>query len=58
MKRRDLIRQLKDAGCVLKRHGHLHDLYTNPSTGRSAPVPRHAEIADTLCKVIKKQLGV
>jgi hypothetical protein len=33
-------------------------MYRNPSTGRSAPVPRHTEIKDTLCKAIRKQLGL
>jgi hypothetical protein len=25
---------------------------------RSAPVPRHTEIPDTLCKLIERQLGI
>lgn len=58
MKREALLRELKDAGCVAKRHGKRHDLYTNPQNGRSAPVPRHTEIANTLCGVIRKQLGI
>lgn len=58
MKREALLRELKDAGCVLKRHGKRHDLYTNPRNGRNAPVPRHTEIANTLCEVIRKQLGI
>ena len=58
MKRAAFLRELKDASCVLKRHGKRHDLYTNLQNGRSAPVPRHTEIANTLCQVIRKQLGV
>jgi len=58
LKRRDLIRELTDAGCVLKRHGHSHDIYFNPATRRSAPVPRHSEIPDSLADLIKRQLGV
>ena len=58
MKRAALLRELGDAGCVLKRHGKRHALYTNPHNGRSAPVPRHTEIANTLCEVIRKQLGI
>lgn len=54
MKRRDLIAELQGAGCRLARH----DVYENPSNGRKAPVPRHAEIKDTLCDLIRKQLGV
>jgi len=41
MKRRDLIRELTDAGCYLKKHGKRHDLFVNPKNGRKAPVPRH-----------------
>lgn len=40
------------------RHGSNHNLYMNPSTGRKAPIPRHQEIKDTLCALIRKQLGL
>src|SRR4030067_894759 len=33
MKRKDLIKQLTSAGCILLRHGQRHDLYINPKTG-------------------------
>lgn len=52
MKRRDFIRELEEAGCVLKRHGSRHDIYSNPANGRQAPVPRHREIKDSLCRLI------
>ena len=58
MKRRDLIRELVAAGCYLKRRGKRHDIYTNPRNGRSAPVPRHVEIKDSLCDLIREQLGI
>jgi mRNA interferase HicA len=58
MKRGDVIRQLNQAGCVLKRNGKAHDIYQNPRTGKSAPVPRHNEIKNTLVAQIKKQLGI
>ncbi len=58
MKRRELVRELVAVGCYLKRRGKRHDLYTNPKTGRSAPVPRHTEIKDSLCDLIRKQLGL
>ena len=58
MKRHALIRELVNAGCYLQRHGKKHDLYANPQTGRKAPVPRHQEFADSLCYLIKKQLGL
>ena len=56
MKRGAFIRELVDKGCYLKRHGGRHDIYVNPKNGRKAPVPRHSEIRESLCKVIKKQL--
>jgi mRNA interferase HicA len=58
MKRQALVRELEAAGCVLLRHGKRHDLYRNTSNGRQAPVPRHREIADTLCAIIRRQLGL
>ena len=56
MKRQEFIRELEKAGCYLKRHGKKHDIYVNPKNGKKAPVPRHAEIKNTLCEVIRKQL--
>jgi mRNA interferase HicA len=58
MKRRDLVRELEAAGCVLHRHGKRHDIYRNPDNGQQAPVPRHREIPDTLCVLIRRQLGL
>lgn len=58
MKRRDLVRQLEAAGCEFVRHGRRHDLYRNPVTGAQTAVPRHREVAETLCEAIRKQLGV
>ena len=58
MKRKELIKELEKAGCYLKRHGAKHDIYVNPKNGKKAPVPRHAEIKNTLCELIKKQLGL
>ena len=58
MKRKEFIEELVKAGCYLKRHGSKHDIYINPKNGRKAPVPRHAEIKNTLVELIKKQLGL
>lgn len=58
MKRQELIQELERTGCILKRHGKRHDVYFNPTNGRTAPVPRHREISDSLCRVIRRQLGV
>ena len=58
MKRQAFIKELEQAGCVFVRHGGRHDMYRNPANGQQAPVPRHREIAGTLCEVIRKQLGL
>jgi len=58
LKRYDFIKELVSAGCYLKRHGSKHDIYVNPINGKKAPVPRHNEIKDSLCELIRKQLGI
>jgi len=56
MKRRDLIVLLEQAGCVLIRHGAKHDIYHNPNTGKTEPVPRHRDINERLAEKIIKSL--
>jgi mRNA interferase HicA len=58
LKRNDLIKELTKAGCFLKRHGSRHDIYENSNNGKIAPIPRHNDIKETLCRLIKRQLGV
>jgi predicted RNA binding protein YcfA (HicA-like mRNA interferase family) len=58
LKRNNFIKELVSNGCVLKRHGSRHDIYYNPAKGKVAPIPRHPEIKETLCRLIKKQLGI
>jgi len=57
MKRTDLIRKLEEAGGEFVRHGGKHDWYRNPETGVSQPVPRHAEIDESLAKHILKKIA-
>lgn len=56
MKYRDLIKTLIKSGCEILRHGAKHDIYHNPTTGKSQPVPRHKEINELLAKKIIKDL--
>jgi len=56
LKREELLRELSRQGCTLKRHGKKHDIYLNPENGRKAPIPRHTEIKNSLCILIRKQL--
>jgi len=58
MKRQDLVRELEQNGCLFERHGKRHDIYLNPANGKKAPVPRHTEIKETLCRMIRRQLGL
>ncbi len=57
MKRRDLVAELERGGCTLQRHGAKHDIYHQPMTGRSEPVPRHRELNEFLAKKILKSLA-
>ena len=57
MKRRDLERRLRMAGCYLKREGSSHSLWINPSSGVTEAVPRHTEIKEPLAKRILKNLN-
>jgi predicted RNA binding protein YcfA (HicA-like mRNA interferase family) len=56
MKRKDLIKNLGEIGCILIRYGSKHDWYQNPETKISQPIPRHREINEYLAKHIIKML--
>ncbi len=58
MKRREFLRELVNEGCYLRRHGKKHDIYVNRINGKKAPIPRHSEIKESLCQLIRKQLGI
>lgn len=59
MKTSELIKRLRDAGCVLSRKGGGHNKWTNPKTGISDFVPRHrGEVATgTARSILKKLVG-
>jgi len=57
MKRRDLERKLRIAGCYLKQEGSSHSLWINPKTGVIEAVPRHPEIKEPLARKILKNLN-
>lgn len=58
MKRTALLRHLRRHGCVLKREGASHSLWTNPATGAVEAVPRHIEIPNLLARKICRGLGI
>ncbi len=58
MKRDALLHHLRQHGCSLKPEGAGHSLWTNPQTGKVTAIPRHAEVADLLARLICGQLGI
>ena len=56
MKRKDLERLLRMAGCSLKREGASYAPWINPKTGAMEAVPRHTEIKEPLARKILKSL--
>ena len=56
MKRADLEKKLRIAGCYLKRQGGSHSLWINPRTGVIEAIPRHKEIKEPLARKILKAL--
>ena len=57
MKRLDMERKLRIAGCYLKREGGSHSLWINPKNGVVEAVPRHKEIKEPLARKILKNLN-
>ena len=57
MKRKELEKKLRQAGCYLKREGASHSLWINPQTGIVEAIPRHTEIKESLAKKILKNLN-
>lgn len=56
MKRKELEKKLRKAGCYLKREGASHSLWVNPKTGVVEAIPRHSEVKEMLAKKILKSL--
>ncbi|MDO8470688.1 MAG: type II toxin-antitoxin system HicA family toxin [bacterium] len=58
MKREDLIRHLRENGCIFTREGAKHSVFFNPSMKRFSTVPRHNEIDNFLAKKICRDLDI
>jgi predicted RNA binding protein YcfA (HicA-like mRNA interferase family) len=56
MKRKDLEKRLRRAGCYLKREGASHSLWIKPQTGVVEAIPRHTEIKEVLARKILQNL--
>jgi mRNA interferase HicA len=57
MKRGDLERKLRIAGCCLKREITSPSLWINPKNDALETVPRHSEIKEPLAREILKNLN-
>jgi predicted RNA binding protein YcfA (HicA-like mRNA interferase family) len=58
MKRDDLVRHLRQHGCVLLREGGKHSVFVNRATRKATTVPRHRELDDFLARKICRDLEV
>lgn len=58
MKRKDLLKHLRDNGCRLLREGRSHSVWVNPSNSRQSSIPRHREIHEYTARAICRQLGI
>ncbi len=58
MKRKALIRFLKQNGCVLEREGGKHSVFYNPESNCSTTVPRHQEINTFTARGICRDLEI
>ena len=58
MKRKALLKHLRDHGSEPLREGAKHSWWHNPDLNRRSAVPRHTEIVDQLARKICKDLGV
>ena len=55
MKRRDLLKKLREAGYCKLRDDGGHTIYSKPGCPH-VPVPRHREINEILARAILKQI--
>jgi predicted RNA binding protein YcfA (HicA-like mRNA interferase family) len=56
LKRRDLVRHLREHGCELLREGGRHSVFVNRRTRRASAVPRHRETNEDLARKICRDL--
>ena len=57
MKRRELIKKLRDAGWQIT-HGSSHDMATHPGMPGKIMIPRHNEINEYTARGILKDAGL
>jgi predicted RNA binding protein YcfA (HicA-like mRNA interferase family) len=57
MKRRDVIKALRGAGCHIEREGGEHTIWRCPCEQHQTAVPRHSEITAGVVGKIQAQLS-
>jgi mRNA interferase HicA len=58
MKRKELLKYLRNNGCEFLREGGRHSWWHNPTLNKKSAIPRHNEIRDILAKKICKDLSI
>lgn len=58
MKRKKLLKYLRDNNCYQLREGSGHSWWYNPDQNKRSAIPRHTEIKDLLANKICKDLGL
>jgi len=58
VKRRDLLRHLKQHDCSLLREGGNHSWWHHPKLNRRSAIPRHNEIKELLVRKICLDLAI
>ncbi len=58
MKRRKLLKHLRQHGCFILREGKRHTVFRNPANESQSAVPRHREVESGLARGICQQLDV
>jgi mRNA interferase HicA len=58
LKRRALLKHLREQGCEFLREGSRHTMYVNRAARRASSVPRHTEIPDKLARKICRDLEI
>lgn len=60
MRVNELLKMLQGSDCHILRHGKRHDIWRNPNTGKTFPVPRHGtqEVAVGTLKSILEGAGL
>ena len=58
MKRRDLLRHLRQNGGELLREGGNHSWWHHPALHRRSAIPRHNEIKELLVRKICRDLAI